>query len=82
MTGPYSPPPLGEPVRWRSSHLLPFVPAVENTVQKSEAKRVRNKRHQDFQKGAKISFSTSWCLFIFHLYGEKALKSTFPKPLE
>jgi len=27
MTGPYPPPPPGEPVRWRSSHLLPFVPA-------------------------------------------------------
>jgi len=40
-------------------------------VKKSEAEMARNKRHKDFQKGTKMSSSTSWCHF-YHTIG------TFP----
>jgi hypothetical protein len=38
MTGPDPPPPPGEPVRWRSSHLLPCIPA-DRRKKKREEKR-------------------------------------------
>jgi len=37
MTGLLSSPPPGEPVRWRGSHLLPFVPADKRKVKRLAA---------------------------------------------
>jgi hypothetical protein len=39
MTGPYPPPPPGEPVRWRSSHLLPCVPADKRKKKREKEER-------------------------------------------